>query len=303
MSSPGGRANLIVKQLCDHPEKFDFFQAVRILADRKIKFKSAMDFSFPAVAIKKITEKFVIIISFFGLIGAGGALPYHYTELLIKHKQNKNNVLRDFLDIFHHRAISNYYNVWKKYRLWMNYQQFDWIFTALAGSDFLPAKCYAGLMRQPRSAIILQQILSDYFSLLVKIIQFQPELVLLLPQDCSRLSSDEQKMNALGVDVILGNKVYIAHSKVRICLINLTYKQFQQLLPIGEMLQPLCQMVNFYLPAALHYDIKLDLRPEQIPPCQLQQNHLLLGWNTWLGACSCFNNDNFLILKSSEPKI
>ncbi len=47
---------------------------------------------------------------------AAGVLPHHYTELVIRRLQLRDTSLRDFLDVFHHRALSFFYRAWKKYR-------------------------------------------------------------------------------------------------------------------------------------------------------------------------------------------
>jgi len=300
MSTTSRNTNFVINKLCKHPEQFNFFQAIRILAHRPVRFKSAVGLAFPTAAIKSITSKFEVIISFIGLIGSRSALPHHYTEILIKQLHNKDNSLRDFLNIFHHRIISMYYQAWKKYHFWMEPDYFGNILSSLIGNKFLPAICYAGLLRQPHSVIILEQILSDYFNLPIYIMQFQPQRINLNQQNYSRISSNNQSYNNLGMDTVLGNKIYDVQSKFRICLGPLIYTQFQQLLPIEDMLPCLCELVRFYVGENLNFDIKLILRVEDTPVCQLCQNHLLLGWNTWLGSCRYAQNADQLILQPSN---
>lgn len=299
MSTASRNANSIINKLRQCPAHFNFFQAMRILSSQPVRFKSSVELTFPTAAIASITSKFEVIISFMGLIGPRSALPYHYTKILIKQLHNKDSSLRDFLDIFHHRIVSMYYQVWKKYHFWVEPDAFDNILFDLTGSRFLPAICYAGLLRQPRSAIILEQILNDYFGLPVSIMQFQPQQINLGQQNYSRISSDNQSYNNLGMDAVLGNKIYDVQGKFRICLGPLIYAQFQQLLPIEDMLPCLCELVRFYAGENLNFDIKLILRVEDMPACRLCQNHLLLGWNVWLGSCRYAQNADQLILPSN----
>jgi type VI secretion system protein ImpH len=61
--------------------------------------------------------------------GPSGVLPYNYTELVIDRLRNKDRALAEFLDIFHHRMISLFYQAWEKYR-------FPWPTSATARTAF-----------------------------------------------------------------------------------------------------------------------------------------------------------------------
>ena len=49
-----------------------------------------------------------------GLTGARGALPPHYTEMVLAQIKSKAPALRDFLDLFNHRLLSLFYRSWEK---------------------------------------------------------------------------------------------------------------------------------------------------------------------------------------------
>ena len=52
--------------------------------------------------------------AFFGLIGPQGVLPHVYTEHAATRLRSKDSAFRDFLDLFHHRALSLMYRVWQR---------------------------------------------------------------------------------------------------------------------------------------------------------------------------------------------
>ena len=57
-----------------------------------------------------------------GLAGTGGILPSHYTQLLIDRVREKDFGLRDFLDLFNHRLIAQFYRAWEKCHFYVGYE-------------------------------------------------------------------------------------------------------------------------------------------------------------------------------------
>ncbi len=59
-------------------------------------------------------------VTFMGLTGPSGALPTHYTQMLMDLGRDvrgpERRSLRDWFDLFNHRAISLFYRAWEKYR-------------------------------------------------------------------------------------------------------------------------------------------------------------------------------------------
>jgi type VI secretion system protein ImpH len=53
-------------------------------------------------------------VTFMSLAGTNAVLPWHYTQLLIDRIREKDYGLRDFLDLFHHRLIAQFYRAWQK---------------------------------------------------------------------------------------------------------------------------------------------------------------------------------------------
>jgi type VI secretion system protein ImpH len=155
MATDGRRTDPSVEEmLFESGFQFDFFQAVRLLAqvypkrklvggtarpaDEIVRFSAwppepermSTVMGFPASAIDFILRppeaargrnQFPARMSvlFFGLTGTQGVLPLHYTELLIERKSAKHSdsVLADFLDLFNHRLVSLFYRAWAKHRL------------------------------------------------------------------------------------------------------------------------------------------------------------------------------------------
>jgi type VI secretion system protein ImpH len=144
----------VEEHLFQEGASFHFFQAVRVLerlaparravgrnappASEIVRFRALPSLSFPAnkgvyeVLPPSGTQSMpAMVVSFMGLTGPKGALPDHYTELLIRlgreRKDHERTALRDWLDLFNHRFISLFYRAWEKYRFHIPYERGDYL--------------------------------------------------------------------------------------------------------------------------------------------------------------------------------
>jgi type VI secretion system protein ImpH len=153
MAAPSRRESLaVIDQLIAEPHRFEFFQAVRLLARRigmaqlplvddaatkqdVVRFRAVASHCFPCAEIVRVeprTDKadqgdglkpLNVFVSFLGLSGPNGVLPRHYTALLVERIREKDRALADFLDVFNHRTISLFYRAWEKYRFPISFER------------------------------------------------------------------------------------------------------------------------------------------------------------------------------------
>lgn len=151
-------AHSLIDDLFAHPQRYDFFQSVRLLvlsaleeandgqpkrvavgedgppASEVVRFRSLVSHSFPVSSIADIRRNNdgpdaaaehppEMTVAFFGLTGPSGVLPHHYTQLLIERVRHKDLSYRDFLDLFHHRLISLFYRAWEKYHFPVGFER------------------------------------------------------------------------------------------------------------------------------------------------------------------------------------
>lgn len=141
----GRPASGLSEDVFAHGYRFEFFQAVRLLArlrpDREpigrdadpskevVRFRSHVSLSFPPSPIHAINRNersdrpIEMTVAFMGLTGPLGVLPSHYTELLLERMRVKDTTLRDFLDLFNHRMISLFYRAWEKHHCAIGYER------------------------------------------------------------------------------------------------------------------------------------------------------------------------------------
>lgn len=284
--------------------------------DEALRFRAMPSLAFPTGEISEVHRApgegalWEMVVTFMGLVGPNGVLPQHYTAMVISRLRNKDHALRDFLDLFHHREISLFYRAWEKYRFAFGYEK-----RRLAGeeSDDLFTRClyslvgmgtgglrarqefddeallyYGGLFAHyPRSAISLEILLADYFRLPVAIRQFQGQWLYLNADDLSLLPSPRSSKasnNGLGVNLVVGERVWDVEGSFRVRVGPLSYAEFRRLLPDGETLRVVGQMVRSYVGPQFEFDVQLVLKKREVPWCRLghHADPARLGWNTWV---------------------
>jgi type VI secretion system protein ImpH len=161
----------------------------------------------------------------------------------------------------------------------------------LARIEDLSLLYYSGMLaHRPRCALSLQAILRDYFQLEVSVRQFQGQWLALGEANQSRLWNAGWN-NRLGVNTVVGEKVWDLQSKIRIKAGPLGYDRFVHFLPNlkdvgrGNAFFLLSQLVRLYVGPELDFDVQVVLRAAEVPECQLSESAPvgpLLGWNTWI---------------------
>lgn len=317
----------VADQLYSKPFAFDFFQAVRLLrrlhardgqeAGEAVRFRTHLSLDTPASSIyslerpapKKPPQTTVkppqMTVTFMGLVGSMGALPAHYTEMLLERRfRHRDRTAHDFLDIFNHRLISLFFKAWEKYHLINDVERGarDRMLRCLLGlagmgTGGLQGRLrregvgvpdqtlayYAGLLGQrPRSAAALRAILSDYFRIPVEVAQFVGRWVHVPDKDATQLGVAH---HGLGAGAMLGTQLWDCQSHFRLRLGPLTREQFQDFLPTGQGFLALVQLTRFHVGQALDFDVQPVLRKEEVPPCVLgatDGGQARLGWSAWL---------------------
>ena len=312
----------VEEDLREAPWSFQFFQTVRLLerfgtgkpvghfenpSEEVARFSCNPALVFPPSEIRSLDwkedEQPNIMVNFMGLVGQLGVLPLPYSEWINDRIRAKDHTLREFLDLFHHRIISLFYQAWEKYRFPVAFERdrddrFTRYLLALIGlgTDGLRNRLsvpdqaltfYTGLFGlQTRSAAGMRQILRDYFGVPVEIEQFVGTWRAISQSDQSRPGDEREYSEQLSLGAIAGDEVWDQQSTARVVLGPLTLDQYLDFLPIGTAYQPLCDMLEFYLRREIDCELQLLLQREETPAIVLDyeesSHEPLLGWTTWL---------------------
>lgn len=314
--------NMSIQALIDNPSEHDFYKAVFVLQQQLVsnkskhnkvgydslpkselvRFKADQHLGFPGQSISKVKVKDGIDknnidkdkiavemhVSFMGLTGISGALPQHYSELVLERLKLKDTGMRDFYDLFNHRLISLFYRAWEKYRFAANYQNnsqsspdsFSSVLGKLSGEHAIK-QYYAGIFNKKiRTIDGLTLILQDFTQCDVSIKQFQGRWQKLSTMDQTRLGgrkSPEGQFAAFGIDATIGSKVWDINSAIAIVIKPTVNTQIRSFLPGQETSRVLKNLISSYLGVAIKFKIHLEIQTRQIPMAQLSNAAVPLG--------------------------
>jgi type VI secretion system protein ImpH len=328
MATPGGGSDSPVdlseveELLRSEPYRFEFFQAIRLLErmapDRKPlgRFTNPSDevarlgaypsLSFPASEIQSIDwpegKPPSLAVNFMGVTGPQGPLPHFYTTLMLARLRSGDRTLRDFLDLFHHRMLSFFYQAWEKYRFAVSYERgerdrFSHHLLDLIGLGTLGLQerlavpddaflFFAGILGQrPHSAHALELLLNDYFEVPFEVIQLVGGWFRLDDTTECCIGERSTPSEQLGLGAVVGDEVWNQQARARIRIGPVDLENYLDFLPNGSAYEPLRALLRFWTNEEIDFEVQLILEREEVPRCQLGgegDGAPQLGWVTWM---------------------
>ena len=328
MATPGGGSDSPVdlseveELLRREPYRFEFFQAIRLLeriapdrkplgrftnpADEVARLGAFPSLSFPASEIQSIDwpegEPPSLAVNFMGVTGRQGPLPHFYTTLILARLRAGDRTLRDFLDLFHHRMLSFFYQAWEKYRFAVSYERgerdrFSHHLLDLIGLGTLGLQerlavpddaflFFAGILGQrPHSAHALELLLNDYFEVPCKVIQLVGGWFRLDETTECCIGERSTPSEQLGLGAVVGDEVWNQQARARIRIGPLDLENYLDFLPNGSAYEPLRSLLRFWTNEEIDFEVQLILEREEVPRCQLGgegDSAPQLGWVTWM---------------------
>lgn len=238
-------------------------------------------------------------INLISLFGAGSPLPAFYADQALGDSL-EGNPTREFLDLFNNRLQRLMLPIWQKYRYHARFSSgardplSEQLFALIGlGGEQIRAASelnwkrllpYLGLLSlRAHSAALIESVLRYYFKHAdLRIEQCLERQVEIIAEQQNRLGVANSQ---LGESLVLGERVRDRGGKFRIHIRQLSWDRFHEFLPVGSGYQPLCALVRFTLRDPLDYDIRLELRRDEIRGLRIgAENPCRLGWTSWLGS-------------------
>ncbi|WP_097459713.1 type VI secretion system baseplate subunit TssG [Mangrovitalea sediminis] len=248
-------------------------------------------------------------VTFWGLVGATGVLPFHYSEQVLRQLRIKDDALKDFLDIFTHRSLSLFYRAWSKHRPALQFEarrhqgerlardRFGEIMRGLTGLSQRKWAAFdrhdgiflnvSGLMsRGVCSAGALQQAILQLFGLRVRVRSFTGNWQTLPDDVWSRVGAPGGLgcQNDLGGGAMLGRRAWATQNKFTVEVDDIDYTRFMDIVAGRRTRKALYDLIRMMAGPALEFDLSLKVQQRDLPVARLAsaETPALLGWNTRL---------------------
>ena len=312
----------VIQQLLDAPQRFECFQALRLLLAwlaehgidehtalaKHIRFDNSVSLRFPASQVEALATGGIdgadsllqTLLSghgqhihrtpaFMGLLGCQGSLPSHYSERIAAHQHSERDTgPRAFLDLFSSRAVALFYQAWQKYRVEQAGHSGDFLSRLLAlaacrpGQDEAAAGLYSGLLQQRNISSIV----------MARILADHFGVPCHIDEAAGAMDVlAPREQTALGTDnAVLGQRAIVGERcrrpdlAVRLRLGPLTARQHASFLPRAPGSQALRHMLMLFGQPLVRYDIVLVLRAGDVRGTTLAAaSQGGLGCNSFLG--------------------
>jgi type VI secretion system protein ImpH len=315
----------VIEQLLDAPQRFECFQALRLLQAwlaehgvdedtalaKIVRFDNSVSLRFPASQLEALeTDGFAdadallqsllsghgqhlhITPAFMGLLGCHGSLPSHYSERIAAHQYSERDAsARAFLDLFSSRTVALFYQAWQKYRIEQSGHSGAFLSRLLALAACRPQQdeaavgLYSGLLQQ-------RNISSIVMARILGAHFGVPCHIYEATGAMDALAPREQtalgRENAvLGQRAIVGERCHRPDLAVRLRLGPLTAQQHASFLPRGPASEALRHMLTLFGQPLLRYDIVLVLHASDVRGVALKTPQQGgLGCNSFLGSAA-----------------
>jgi type VI secretion system protein ImpH len=297
------------------PESVDFFAALRELersagtkpriGDSAVRAEEVVDLgqdpflAFPVSNLSKYedTPRGVpsLYSRFLGFFGPQGALPLNTTVEAYHWSNGRDPSFARFTDIFSNRFLQLFFRAWADARPIAQHDRpdrdrfFRYVgafagigVDSLAERDSLPdiSKLpFAGLVSSGvKSASRLRQLVRGVFNVDADVEERVGSWLVFEPADRLKLGAEG---GALGVDTVLGSRVYSINDKICVVIKARDLAQYRKFLPNGSLSDNLTDLVFFYLGHLFEFDVKLSLPARCAPPIRLGVSGEL-GWTAWI---------------------
>ncbi len=265
-------------------------------ADEPVRFRSSGRLGFPGREIDRVERDAdhaelppVVRTTFLGLYGVDARMPSYFVDEIAQRRDGAEP-LAAFLDLFHHRIITQFYRVGRKYRYPVGFRnggddKVSRYLLSLLGLGIgqssversVPIRKLLSMLglasQRTRTAEgltgVLQHAVPDAT---ITATEFHPVWV--------RLDTHERR--PLGENCVLGRGFHDRTNTVRVVIAPSRRESVLGLMPGRRLHQEVMGLLRFYLGYAAHAHLEMHVRRSLMPPPALNTNEVSLGFTTQL---------------------
>lgn len=271
----------VIGQLQTTPQRFEFFQAVRLATRWRpdgLRFRNRLALSYAPNQIENLSvdgDSIRITPAFIGLLGSQGVLPSHYSERIARHEKDRHDGgPRAFLDLLSHRPVEMFYQAWARNRPECAEPAYLDVLTALAGTPpndgAIDRETLARYAMQIRSrtatASQIEGMYSEYFGVPVNAEQLIGEWAVLPAADQAQLGRANVSLDG---GVMLGGRTYRCDARARLRIGPLDRERHQSFLPGYPAALRLNAMLKLHCGVGMTWEVHLVQRAQDMQGTRL----------------------------------
>lgn len=269
-------------------------------ANEPVRFRSNGRLGFPGREIDAVEREPdhpgappVVRTNFLGLYGVDARMPSYFVDEVAQRRDGAEP-LAAFLDLFHHRIVTQFYRVARKYRYPLGFRRdggdevsrylLSLLGLGLGGSaisDTVPTQKLLSMLglasQRTRTAEglagVLQHAVPDAG---VRVDEFHPVW--------TRLPAGANERRPLGQNCVLGRGFFDRANAVRVVITPRTAELVQGLMPGHAQHREVMALLRFYLGHTAHACIEMHVRTPLMPAPALNDGAVRLGYSTQLRA-------------------
>ncbi len=257
-------------------------------------------------ALRDADDGLVLLERFLGFLGPHGALPSAYTDEAIVRGLKGDDSFPRFLDVFNNRFVQLFFRAWADARPIVQHDRpdDDRFLSYLGSSIGIGSPVYQDLDRiddrikllfagltsaKVKSAARLKALIAGVFDVNVEIDQCVGTWLHLDPDDQLSIGGlGPGGAGQLGMDTIVGSKVYSVSDKIRVRIFTRSLEEYRKFLPPtrtrpNPWTEQLFDLIDFYLGLEIEYEIELALPKRCASSVRMDSNSsATLGHIGWL---------------------
>lgn len=269
-----------------------------------VNIQSHITFGHKASGVQQVVQmadgKYNILLNNLSLAGMYGALPDTYGEEIA---DRKNQDMRDFLDIFHHRLMGLLYRFYRKNRIFLGSKNvknniIGKILHNLTGLSLFQKQfqfqetgvfpLFNLFWKNGTSIAGVQELIRGYFHVKTKVVPFLGGWIY---PDKDVLSYLSKSYQALGKSLFIGRKTWDDTYGFTVCVGPMDFETYVSFIPPTQQNFPILkQLVFYYIDNSYHVRLQLHLKSDTVSALRLGKRSYL-NFATWLSPASTHIRD------------